>query len=217
MRKILILMSILFVSAGAFAITIETFDPSVVFYGTSQSNVQTMDELLKLNGYTIEDFEDTTLIEGLTIVYDSLSEANSVLAGDLDSRAVWDGSKSLLTTMNSGTDNIFKIAQGASSFGIGVGDIESSSLRLYVNDIDFGKVSDLINYNRTDDNSREIYIRIDAGPGEIIEEIRFSGLSSTDGIFYDHIGVKDAVPEPATSLLCIIGAIIFIAVGIKNR
>ncbi len=199
------------------AFTINSFDPTVVFYSTNPSDVASMDTAIGVTGFTIEDFEDANLIPGLTLAYDGLPESNFILTSDLDNRALWDGSKSLLTVMNLGTNNTFRIAGGALSFGIGVGDVETSYLRLYVNDIDFGRVSALLNYNRTVDDSREVYIRIDAGANELIQTVRFSGTNVGDGIFYDHAAVQFAVPEPGSLLLYFSGlGIVFFFVRKKR-
>lgn len=194
----------LLLASFANAFTIHSFDPTVVFYGTNPSQVATMDAAIGVTGFTVEDFEDVNLIPGLSLAYDGIPEANVVLSGDLDPRALWDGSKSLLTVMNLGS-NTFRVAGGATSFGIGVGDVETSYLRLYVNDIDFGRISSLLNYRRTADDSREVYIRIDAGANELIHTVRFSGDAVGDGIFYDHVAVQFAVPEPGSMILYLAG------------
>jgi len=196
---------LLFCMSYGHGLTISTFDPTVVFYGTTAGQVATMDAELGIAGFAVEDFEDATLIPGLTIVYDALPESNLVLSTDLDPRALWDGSKSLLTNMQTSPHNIFNIAGGARSFGIGLGDIEGSDIHLYVNGQDYGPVKAMPQYHRITDNSREVYIRIDAGPSEIIHTVGFAGLSVDDGIFYDHIAVGYAVPEPGTWALFLAG------------
>jgi hypothetical protein len=53
---------------------------------------------------------------------------------------------------------------------------------------------------------REVYVRIDAGPGERIDAVRLSlpAAESGDGLLLDRIAVQ-LVPEPATALLLAAG------------
>ncbi len=60
-----VLMGVL--SKPALSLTLTTFDSQVVFSGTSPSQLAALDAAVGITGFAIEDFEDLTLIPGLTV------------------------------------------------------------------------------------------------------------------------------------------------------
>ncbi len=139
--------------AGAQHISVSSFSTS-----SYNSDTAAMDSTLGITGYTIEDFEDTTLVSGLSVKLDFRSPSpNSettwtTLPGTPTSLGVdpWDGSHSLASTLDNG-DTLNNRAQavtflfdsGASSVGIGLSGFQSlnqldypvTDHRLYINGV----------------------------------------------------------------------------------
>jgi uncharacterized protein YjbI with pentapeptide repeats len=166
--------------------TVTSFDPTVVFSGTSPAQQAALDAAVGITGYTIEDFEDLSFVPGLTV-------SGGVFGQSLNSAwpdAVWDGSSTYLDQALTGSGVVFSIAGGTSSFGIGLGDIDVADVNLFVNGQDLGSIMALPNWRKLGDNVRDVYLRVDAAPGEIITSVRIEqGTASTfnDGIFFDHV------------------------------
>ncbi len=191
------------ITSLAYSYTITSFaQTQLVASGVAPNttDIANFDSLVGTTGGIVEDFEDNTLIAGLSLTFQgntnalpsSFRNSNSVLAKNF-----WDGADSVV--VNASSDAIFSYAPGASFFAIGLGDVESD-LRIVVPGQDLGLVRSLPNYQRILDNAREVYIRIDQQSGDsAITEVRFTNGQSGDGIFYDHLVVANAtVPEPAS-------------------
>ncbi len=207
---LLIICLILIAGQSLYAYTITSFrQTQLVASGVAPSatDVANFDSLVGISGGIVEDFEDNTLISGLTM---SLAGVNNALpSGFRNSNSVlaknfWDGADSIVA--NASTVATFSYAPGASVFALGLGDIESD-LRVSVNGEDLGLVRSLPNYERILDNAREVYIRIDLETGDnLITNVSFSNSSAGDGIFYDHLVVLETtVPEPSSLILGALG------------
>ncbi len=208
--KIVFLAMFLF-TPYIYSITVTSFAHTAVFTGTNASQQASMDALLGITGYAIENFEDTTLIAGVQFGPQGTTPSSTTGAGGLDGRAIWDGSSSFLTDIGQGED-LF-LFDNAASVGIGIGDVETD-VRMLINGVDFGLIRSLPNYNRTQDNHREVYVRIDAGQGETINSVGFSqAVPSGDGIFYDHLAFLESnvVPEPSTWFMMLFASTFFVA------
>ncbi len=189
-----------FISATASGYTITTFNPTTfIATGASPtaSTITSLNNAVGLNNATIENFEDDTLIDGLTLNMQGIANAAPSTFGSTSGIAAWNGNTTTVPSVQS-FDAIFNYAPGANFFGIGVGDVESD-VRLVVNGEDLGLVRSFANYNRQLDNAREIYIRVDREAGDsAITEVVFTKTGIGDGLFFDHLAVDNAVPEPGT-------------------
>ncbi len=196
-------------------LVITSFDPTVVFSGTGASEQADMDAALGITGYTIEDFEDSTLVDGFKFGPEGVTPSSDTTGlgnpNNPFTQAVWDGNVSFLFDSQIGP-SVFQF-NNAASVGIGVGDIETN-IRMFVNGNDFGLIRDFLNYNRTSDNNREIYIRVDANSGDVINTVTFvsdlQGGNGGDGLFIDHVAfLESSVPEPSTWLGLILASLCF--------
>jgi hypothetical protein len=119
-----------------------TFFPASDF----NSNTTLMDTTLGLTGYTIDGFESTTLIPGLTIslsggvpstTWASLPNLfNENTCGNLTQNAAWDGTDTVINIPTNSMSNCsspanianvitFNYAPGTTSFGLGMGNFQS--------------------------------------------------------------------------------------------
>lgn len=108
-------------------------------------NTAAMDAALGISGYTIEDFEDTVLISGLTISFNGLipqDKSYTILPKTFDSASdsqtannYWDGTKVLTNAGNglngpflptASTNTTFTLATGAPVVGIGLANFQSA-------------------------------------------------------------------------------------------
>ena len=72
----------------------------------------------------------------------------------------------------------------------------------FVNGMDMGSINALPNWRKVGDNWRDVYIRIDAGPSEMITSIAIARDPSgfNDGVFLDHLAFSP-VPVPTRTRL----------------
>lgn len=221
-----VLVPALMLSSVAHAgIVMHAFAPSAYNPDTAA-----MDAALGIAGYHVENFEDTTLIDGLSYtlsnpdggtftslpaVYDTASHSATV-------NNQWDGSHILLgNEFNSITNEgarannvVFTFAGGARSFGVGLSNFQSldaldfavTDHDLYVNGQLFGRLETLLGDDMIAGRIRNAYIRIDATDGDVIESVEFRNVNTTgviDLLAFDHVAV-DPVPAPAG--LVVLGA-----------
>jgi hypothetical protein len=202
---------------AARAAVITSFDPLVVFSGTSPQQQAALNAAVGITGFAIEPFEapadaDYPLIHGLAVGFWGLDPITVFgtryheIQWHLDTTFEWDEMMAFAPGFayppeNLFGDTVFVLSPGATSFGIGISDVETD-VRLLVNGVDFGLLRSLPNYHRVQDDAREVYIRIDALPGEPpLREIRFrSEGDPSNQIGFDHLAVQ-LVPEPSTLAL----------------
>ncbi len=192
----------------SYGYTITSFDPQVVFSGSNASQLASLDAAVGITGYTLENFEDNTLIDGLSVQFQNISnpsssQISSVLRTNTPNNN-WDGATNFGPNLVGGNEITFLYAPGAASFGVGIGDVESQ-VEVFVNGELLGILKDLPNYNRPIDNAKEVYIRIDQQSGDsAITEVRFQPLASNGGdvINFDRLALLDStVPEPSSLAL----------------
>lgn len=113
---------------------------------TYSANTAAMDAALGIGGYTIEDFEDTTLIAGLTISFDgniaapisftSLPKTFDSAGEPQTANNFWDGTRVLTNAGNgqngpflppAATDTTFTLASAAPVIGIGLANFQSAT------------------------------------------------------------------------------------------
>jgi hypothetical protein len=200
------LAAILLVPAAHAGIVLNFF-PATDF----NANTTTMDAALGITGYTIDDFETTTLIPGLTVTLSGgvTSTTWTVLPNLFDqsvcgslSVAAWDGTHAatnsitnLLNNCNNATGlaslTTFNYAPGTTSFGIALSNFQSTNPaspafpitnhELFVNGTDLGTVESLAGANWSPGIVRNAYLRIDASGGSSITSVGFENLSNTAG------------------------------------
>lgn len=202
MRKLNVILIAVFVSvlisvSTARAYTITTFAD------TAYSPVEaTLNSNVGVTGYTIENFEDGTLIPGLTLSSTNLSLftfPSSALGN------AWDGTNTLIAQNNSGQSGSvrFSFAQGMGSFGIGLVDVFWPQSVLVNGTL---LVADITADPSYDPTGLNMYLRIDRDAGDAaISTVTFQQTITTiDGYGFDHLAVQ-AVPEPTTIALLGIG------------
>ncbi len=208
-RLLLIFLFIFVPFASAFTIT--DFSPSLY----NPNDTPAMDAALGITGYTIEDFEDTTLVDNLAIEYSTSPGAlqTSIPQVHLTPfNTEWDGSHILSNDINNNygppTANIvtFHFSQGVDSVGIGVGEFDRLNHSLLVNGVVVAlfNQTDMPGFEQVINSgpggfARNVYVRIDAEQGETIDSIAIDISNSTERVQFDHLAFTgNAVPEPSS-------------------
>ncbi len=181
---ILLFLSLFISSGKLLAYSITTFGPDVFTTDTAA-----MDAILGVSGL-IEDFEDTTLIPGLSV--------NNL---NISTRAFyeWDGSRVHHTQFST---DVFTIAGGTDFFAVSL----SSSVpsfgggQILINGNFLTAFSSLPNFVSVD-IGRNVYIKIRQESGDAaINTVTFERtLNSADDYGYDHLALNEtsaAIPEP---------------------
>lgn len=198
----------LFCMVSTQAFTILGYSPS-----NYNANVATMNSNLGIDSsYIIEDFEDGTLIPGLSIQYSNGSTTPLFNGSWVYGTYLWDGSRVFSAYENGGyPDPTFSFATGVAAFGIGISNayLSSTSYPTYlrINGTSYGTIGAISGYTSADDG-RNIYIRVVADAGEVINSIKFD-MAPGDYISYDHLAVR-LVPE----LSCV--WLVVLAIGILS-
>jgi hypothetical protein len=195
-------------SPASQAFKIKTFDPS----GWPRTDAE-----IGVEGFVIEDFEDTALVEGLQIELSDSTTENfgptaklpMVFNPDIHDTGgarvfvpgVWDGSHLLINRRapppHGYTDYVwgdvtFHLASGASSFGFSLHEMDLNT-ELSVNDIPQVNVRRLLPSGTT----RGGYLRIDAAPGKAIYSVKVANSANPttgDGFAFDHVAFKPRQP-----------------------
>jgi hypothetical protein len=200
---------------------------------TYNANSATMDATLGVTGYTIDNFESTSLISGLSIglsggvastTFNSLPGLfDESACGALSANTAWDGTHVVLNTTTNVLNNCstpsnismdieFDYAPGTTSFGVGFGNFQSLSFtqipitnhELFVNGVDKGVLETLAGANWTAGFSRNAYLRIDGTGGDTITSIKVENLTATDVLMFDHLAVASVVATPEPGSLALL-------------
>jgi len=186
------------------AFKVKTFDPSV--WPRSDAEIG-------IDGFVIEDFEDTTLVNGLEV---ELSDSTSdnfgptsklpmVFNPDIHDSGgarvfvagIWDGSHLLINRTSRSPqgyadyvwgDVTFHIKGGASSFGFSLHEMDLNT-ELSVNGVSLLNIKRLLPSGST----RDGYLRIDAAPGQVIYSVKVANSvnkETGDGFAFDHVAFK---------------------------
>ncbi len=218
-------MGVTLASSAFGGVTITSFPPSIFNPDTG-----VMDSTLGIDGFTLEDFEDATLIPGLAIEFlkggvagfnETLSQLSNVLA----SPTVWDGSHVLLNHPTNGflglgsasfsTRITFQFSTPALSVGVGLVGFQSlvsnaplTDHRLIINGLPLPDTLETLAAPNFVGHSRfrNAYLRIDASEGMNITSIGFENISFAELLEFDHLAVQ-YVCEPATLPLLLLGCI----------
>ncbi len=177
------------------------------------------DATLGVSGFVIEDFEDTTLVAGLKIGWNTpggnVTPATTIPAtfnpatddsfGGAFQSGNWDGSNGLLNTRTNDTFNYFdttawgniilEFTTGVSSVGFSLDQMQQEAT-LWVNGSSLGNVTTLTGFSTS--AGRLGYLRIDAG-GSPITSLEFRN-STGDGVLIDHLAFAP-IPEPGAYAL----------------
>jgi hypothetical protein len=194
---------------------------SVTFLPASDYNINTatMYSTLGITGNTIDTFETTTLIPGLSITLSggvtttTLTALQNVydqtVCGSLGIGA-WDGTGAAINTLTNqlnscttptglATLTTFNYAPGTTFFGIALSNFQSvlpaspsfpiTNHELFVNGIDEGTVESLAGSNWSPGIVRNAYLIVRAGGGSSITSVGFENLTASDFLAFDTLAV----------------------------
>lgn len=202
---------------------LRTFAPTVY-----DSDTAAMDAALGIEGYEIEDFEDLDLMPGLMVEYGNEGPI-STLPGLFDptnptpvipdpTAVTWDGQHAMTnvsgnTWVGDAFDQMtFHLSEPVVSFGVGLTGFDLFQARhdLSVNGESLGRISDFPNFEASGTrghNIRNLYLIIDADPGETLSTIAINviQLQGGDGLIFDHVATF--IPEPGTLGILTIGGL----------
>ncbi len=190
------------------AITLTTFSP-----------IGFNDEIAGITELEIEDFEDTTLISGLTIEWTSpdLGPINNLpLTYNPNSQGfngnAWDGNLTLNNTRQQpylstpiSTTTTFNFIDEVTSVGLGISNLQFTGLNssiLVVNGIDFADFDDFMPSPILGTTGQSIYIKLDANSDETITSIGIRG-GIDDFLTFDRLAINNSpqsVPESSNIL-----------------
>jgi len=201
------------------------------------ANASVMDATLGISGYSIETFESTSMLAGLSLMLSGGGVPDTTfvntlpalfstgVCGPLTSDAPWDGTHAVINTPTNSLDSYttpnpvniaLKVsvdyAPGAKSLGIGLGNFQTdiNNHELFVNGQDMGTVEALAGANWTSGYGRNTYLRIDGTGGTVITSVALQNLTSTDVLIFDHIAVSP-VPEPSSFGTAALGTLLLLS------
>jgi len=191
---------------------------------------QETDANLGISGYTIEDFEDTTLVAGLQVSVTSpngnLAQTSTLpntfkpaddafgTAFTLGGGGVWDGDHGIINTRTNQTFHYgeagswghltFHFTGGVKSAGFSLQQVDRDA-NVVVNGVSIGSLYALAP-SFAAGNGRQGYVRIDATGSDVINTLSIQdAFGFGDGYMFDHVSF---VPEPATLATLSLGALI---------
>ena len=195
--------------------SITTYSPADVYHPDSSvlnSNVG-LDE-----GYVIEDFEDETLVPGLS--FDPPAAGLDFRVGSVSfwTNDAWDGSQMLINNAGGSATgrpwgNVkFNFAGGIDALGIGISNIQRTASTFWVNGIEQGTL--IGDFGAPNGLGRSIYLVIEneVGDDPITSFMYDIKGYSVESVTFDHLALRglepeSSVPEPSTLMLVGTGAL----------
>ena len=193
-------------SNRASAFVIDTYGPSAY-----DSDTATMNATLGLTSSetVFEDFEDASLITGLTLDFSGISSTFSTIGGSVGAEDPWDGDSVLeLYTDATGQSRMtFLIAGGTNLFGFGISDNDARAWTVIVNDGEY--VTTSLPGLDQGSGGRNGYVTIRQEIGDsLISKVDFlTDNAGNQSILFDHVAVGESVPTPASVFLLLIGLV----------
>jgi hypothetical protein len=193
------------------AYTIASFSQTVY-----DADTAAMDVTLGVSGYTVEDFEDGTLVDGLT-----LSNFGFSAYPTPDGGKAWDGGNINafygVTEANPGELNF---AAGALSVGIGLSDYEATAQpnAFRINDGPWILITEenFPEWAERIDRGRSMYLRIDMEDGDLPITSLYLTDPSDEWLAMDHVAFSP-IPEPSTLALAGLGLLSLAVWGWRRR
>jgi hypothetical protein len=188
----------------------------ITYFNSSNynSDINAMNTSLGIDAsFIVEDFENNTLIDGLTVTdnFDGVGMYRLLSRSD-----AWDGSMVLYGHPSYALRSpLFSFDLAVSVFGISISGYQpgSGTTELFINGVSQGALMS----GSTAATQRNTYLKIEAEAGEAITSVGFT-QPVNDGIGYDHLSVSYGsvaiVPEPATSALLLLG---LACIGLRSR
>lgn len=231
------------IAQTAGAAIVVTFVPASAF----NANTAVMDAALGISGSIIEDFEDTTLINGLSIrlsggvattVWNSLPNLSNAATCGSNGIGAWDGTLAASNSVTNLIDNCakptglaslteFLYAPGTTSFGLALTNFQSLAApafavtdhRLFVNGVDLGVIETLAGSNWSPGIVRNAYLRVDATGGDTITSVGIQNIAGTDYIAFDRLSVAGAASTEVPEPTTGISLVVAgaIVAGLKKR
>ncbi|MBX3095768.1 MAG: PEP-CTERM sorting domain-containing protein [Fimbriimonadaceae bacterium] len=197
-----------------------------VFTGFGPTQWGIADTTLGVAGYTIENFEDVNLVNGLQVTisspnggygpsstipntFDPFTDSTHGNAFQLGGGGAWDGTRGLINTrtnrefpygeVGSWGFTTFTFGSPATSIGFSVQQMDLQTTIL-INGNPVGLLDVLAGW--TTNGLRQGYVRIDATGNDVINTVTIANGNNgnfSDGLMFDHVAFN-AVPEPTTIL-----------------
>ncbi len=242
-RLLACLVVIIFLTSGhGYAFTLNFFPPTVFSTDTA-----TMDADLGIDGFTIEDFEDLEFIPDLTVSFSqggaptTIDQLASLFEGTTnlgDTTEAWDGRHTLANTVTNQLDPgpdranrvVFELGQPALSVGVGLIGFQSldppsstfpiTDHRLLINGVVQTDSLEQLAGSAWQGSrlGRNVYLRIDAQDGEMIESFGFENITQTgtiDFLEFDRLAVS--IPESTAAVLLGIGSMTLLGRRVGKR
>lgn len=184
------------------------------------ANTAIMDAALGITGFTIDTFETTPLLPGLsltlngpgitTTTYTTLPALfNENTCAPFEQNQAWDGSNTATNATGNGPNNCssptniaqlatFTYAPGATFFGVGLSNFQSlnspqfpvTNHELFVNGIDEGVLETLAGANWSPGLTRNAYLEVTGTGGTVINSVGFESLTAPDFLMFDRLAVQ---------------------------
>jgi len=198
------ILFLLFINSYSYAFTIKTFSNTVY-----NNSIEVMNNDIGIQNYIIEDFEDVSLVDGLTVGVENPNYGPASILPSLYKpqwkNNTWDGIYAFTSACTNGWNSwegnscgdhpysqitTFNITNGTESFGIGIANFQINNSRtdLLVNGNKIITVDELTNY-QDGIELRNLYLIINSDNDEKIYTVTFKiqAENSCEGLVFDHL------------------------------